>query len=585
MSAANGSTPGRSWAAPPPGAIHLVPLGGVGEIGKNMWCVRSGDDIVVLDCGFAFPTEDMPGVDYVLPDYAYLEAHAAMVRGIFVTHGHEDHIGGLPFLLKRVPAPVFATPLTASLIEGKLAEHGLLNKVPLLRLGVRDPIPAGGLTIEFVRVSHSIPDSVAIVVRTPIGPLLYSGDFKFDPTPIDGQRADYARLTALGEEGLLLLMSDSTNVTRPGFTPSEAAVGPALDAQFARAEGRIIVATFASNIHRVQQVLDAAARHGRKVAFTGRSMLNVSQRAHALDYLRWEEGLVIDIEAVNDLAPQEVAILTTGSQGEPMAALSRIASSEHRGVRVQEGDTFLISAIPIPGNERAVGRIINQLFEKGAKVLYDSSRQGTHVSGHASEEELKLMLAFTKPRFFVPMHGEMRHLVRHAELAKTMGVDPGRVNVLGNGDVLEITPEAATLVDKVPSGPVLVDGELLWDVGKSLLRERQRLAQDGMVTTVVSLGPDGALLAGPDMVTRGFMHTHDGQSAELILDEGKRRVVEVLDMAREKGVTDLAKIEKWIIESLSRFFTERTRRKPIQLVVFQRPGGTAVVAEADPASL
>ncbi len=579
MSRREGQPNGRQWAAPPPGAIHVVPLGGVGEIGKNMWCVRSGDDIVVLDCGFAFPTEDMPGVDYVLPDYAYLEAHAPMVRGVFVTHGHEDHIGGLPFLLKRVPAPVFATPLTASLIEGKLAEHNLLGKVPLLRLGVRDPIPAGGLTVEFLRVSHSIPDSVAIVVRTPIGAVLYSGDYKFDPTPIDGQRTDYARLTALGEEGLLLLLSDSTNATKPGFTPSEAAVGPALDAQFAQAKGRIIVATFASNIHRVQQVIDAATRHGRKVAFTGRSMLNVSQRAHALDYLRWEDGQVIDIEDVNHLEPHEVAILTTGSQGEPMAALARIASSEHRGVRVQEDDTFLLSAIPIPGNERAVGRIINQLFEKGANVVYDSTRQGTHVSGHASEEEIKLMLAFTKPRFFVPIHGEMRHLVRHAELAKKMGVDPGRVNVLANGDVLEITPETATVVDKVPAGPVLVDGEVLWDVGKSLLRERQRLAQDGMVTTVVSLGPDGTIVAGPDMVTRGFMHMHDGQSADIIMDEGKRRVVEVLDSAREKGVTDLVKIEKWIIESLSRYFSERTRRKPIQLVVFQRPGSPAVVAD------
>ena len=568
---------GRAWPAPPPGTIHLVPLGGVGEIGKNMWCLRSGDDIVVLDCGFAFPTEDMPGVDYVLPDYAYLEAHAAMVRGVFVTHGHEDHIGGLPFLLKRVPAPVFATPLTASLIEGKLQEHGLLGKVPLLRLGVRDPIPAGNLEIEFLRVSHSIPDSVAVVVTTPIGKVLYTGDFKLDPTPIDGQRTDYARLTALGEEGLLLLMSDSTNATKPGFTPSEAAVGPALDAQFAQAEGRIIVATFASNIHRVQQVIHAAARNGRKVAFTGRSMINVTQRAHALGYLAWEDGQIVEIEAVNDLPPSQVAILTTGSQGEPMAALSRIASSDHRGVRVQPGDTFVLSAIPIPGNERAVGRIINQLFEKGAKVVYDSARQGTHVSGHASEEELKLMLAFTRPRFFVPMHGETRHQVKHAALARSMGVDPGRIHVLANGDVLQVAAEAASKVDKIPSGPVLVDGEVLWDVGRSLLKERQRLAQDGMVTTVVSLGPDGMIVAGPDMVTRGFIH--DVDTAELILDEGKRRVVEVLDNAREKGVTDLVKIEKWIIETLSRFFSERTRRKPVQLVVFQRPGSPAVVAD------
>jgi ribonuclease J len=577
MSDAAGTTKRREWAAPPPGTIHVVPLGGLGEIGKNMWCVRSGDDIVVLDCGFAFPTDDMPGVDYVLPDYAYLEAHAAMVRGIFVSHGHEDHIGGLPFLLKRVPAPVFATPLTASLIEGKIQEHGLLGKVPVLRLGVRDPIPVGSLEIEFLRVSHSIPDSVAIVVKTPIGKVLYTGDFKFDPTPVDGQRTDYARLTALGEEGLLLLLSDSTNVTKPGFTQSEAAVGPALDATFAKAPGRLIVATFASNIHRVQQVIDAAARHGRKVAFTGRSMINVSQRANALGYLTWDEGRIIDIEAIGELPPNEVAILTTGSQGEPMAALSRIASSEHRGVRVEEGDTYLLSAIPIPGNERAVGRIVNQLFEKGATVIYDSVRQGTHVSGHASEEELKLMLAFTRPKFFVPVHGETRHLVRHADLGARMGVEPGRIHVLANGDVLELAPETAARVDKVPAGPVLVDGEVLWDVGKSLLKERQRLAQDGMVTTVVSLAPDGTLVAGPDMVTRGFIHNVEG--AEAIMDEGKRRVVEVLDAAREKGVTDLTKIERSIVETLSRYFSERTRRKPIQLVVFQQPGHAAVVAD------
>lgn len=571
----SGKGGGRAWPAPKPGEIHVVPLGGLGEIGKNMWCVRAGDDIVVLDCGFAFPTEDMPGVDYVIPDYAYLEAHAKLVRGVFISHGHEDHIGGLPFLLKRVPAPVFATPLTISLIEGKLTEHGLIGKIPLLKLGVREPVPAGSMEVEFIRVAHSIPDAVAIIVTTPIGKVLYTGDFKLDPTPIDGQRTDIFKLAQLGEEGLLLLLSDSTNVTKPGFTPSEAAVGPALDATFARAEGRIIVATFASNIHRVQQVINAAARQGRKVAFTGRSMLNVSTRAHALGYMKWEQGQIVDVEDVKDMPPEQVVVLTTGSQGEPMAALSRIAAGEHRGISVQPGDTILLSAIPIPGNERAVGRIVNQLFEKGAIVISDSARQGTHVSGHASEEELKLMLAFTKPKFFVPVHGEARHLMRHAQLAETMGVARERIRVLQNGDVLSLDGETTRIVDRVPYGPVLVDGELLWDVGQSLLRERQRLARDGMVTTVVTMAPDGTIIAGPDMVSKGFML--DGDNAAMILDEGKRRVVEVLDQARERGMTDRTKIEKQIIEALSRFFTERTRRKPMQLVVFQHPTSDAPI--------
>ncbi|MEB3330766.1 MAG: ribonuclease J [Candidatus Sericytochromatia bacterium] len=562
------NVPAGRTAAPAPGTLHVVPLGGLGEIGKNMWGVRAGDDLVVLDCGFAFPSEDMHGVDYVLPDYSYLEAHAELVRGVFISHGHEDHIGGLPYLLDRVPVPVYATPLTKSLIEGKLQEHGLLGRIPLLRMDVRDPVTLGAVTLEFIRVPHSIPDAVAISVRTPVGTVLYTGDFNYDPTPIDGQRADFHALTQLGEEGLLLLLSDSTNVLRPGFTPSEAAVGPALDGIFGKATGRLVVTSFSSNIHRVQQVLDAAERQGRKVAFVGRSMVNVSQRAHALGYLRWSPGLVVEPDALMALPREQALVLTTGSQGEPMAGLSRLAVGEHRGIRLDAGDTVVISAIPIPGNERAVGRIVNALLERGVHVVSESQRLGTHVSGHASEEELKLMIALTKPRCFVPMHGELRHLVRHAELAQAMGVATERTAVLHNGDVLEVGSDGVRVVDRVPATPTLVDGRASLDVGQALLRERQRLARDGMVTTVVTLDATGALLAGPEMVTRGFLEGNE--EAQVLLDEGKRRVVEVVDAAQARGGVSPEKLERQVLEALGRLFSERTGRKPLQLVVVQR---------------
>jgi ribonuclease J len=545
--------------------IQVIPLGGVGEIGKNMWCVRTAEGIVVLDCGFAFPTEEMYGVDLVLPDYRYLEEHAELVKAVFVSHGHEDHIGGLPYFLKRVPVPVYATPLTIGLIEGKLQEHGV--KVPLNCMNARDKVTVADMEVEFIQVCHSIADSVAIAVHTPTGTVLYTGDFKFDPTPLDHRPTDYFKLTQLGEQGLLLLMSDSTNVTKKGFTPSERAVGPALDAAFNDAPGRLIVTTFASNIHRVQQILDVAARRGRKVALMGRSMLKVTQIAHDLGYLAYEPGLIVDISEMDQLPPEQVVMLTTGSQGEPMAALARLAYQEYKGVQVREGDTVLISAIPIPGNERSVGRIINSLVEKGAKVIYESVQQGTHVSGHGSEEELKQMLALTRPRFFIPMHGESRHLARHAALAKTMGVPEDHIQVCQNGDVVELDGETIKLVDKVPGGPVLVDGNVLWDVGQSLLKDRQRLARDGVSTTVVTVDANLDILSGPDIITRGFI---DGADPELILDEGKRRVVEVLDAAKGRGTKDLERIKAQIVEALSRYFGERTRRRPVQLVVIHQ---------------
>jgi ribonuclease J len=423
------------------------------------------------------------------------------------------------------------------------------------------------MRVEFIRVSHSIADAVAIAVHTPAGSILYTGDFKFDFTPIDGQPTDYYKLAELGERGLLLLLSDSTNVTKKGFTPSEAAVAPALDNAFAQAPGRVIVTTFASNIHRVQQIMDAAARHERKVAFLGRSMLRVTQIAHELGYLKYDPEIVLDVEDIKALPPEKVMLLTTGSQGEPMAALARIASQEHKGIGVMPGDTVLISAIPIPGNERSVGRIINQMVDKGAKVIYESVQQGTHVSGHGSEEELKLMLALTRPRCFIPAHGESRHLLRHAALAVTMGGAPDRVRVCQNGDVVEVDESGLVLVDRVPGGPVLVDGDRLRDVGQSLLRERQKLADGGVVTTVLVLNADFELVAGPEIATRGFIQSDD---AELILDEGKRRVVEVLDAAKARGTRDPEKLKVQVIEALSRYFAERTRRKPVQLVVIQR---------------
>jgi ribonuclease J len=565
-----GHRPHHPWKPPAPGRVQVIPLGGLGEIGKNMWCVRTESTIIVLDCGFAFPSEEMYGVDVVLPDYAFLEANAAQVKGLFLSHGHEDHIGGVPYFIKRVNAPIYSTPLTLSLVEGKLSEHGLLSKTKMHQLNARERVTVGDLEVEFIRVCHSIADAVAIAVHTPAGTVLYTGDFKFDPTPIDNELTDYARLTALGEQGLLLLLSDSTNVTKKGYTPSEAAVMPALDKAFADAHGRIIVTTFASNIHRVQSVLNAAVRHDRKVALLGRSMVNVTQRAHALGYLKYPEGLIVDIDAIKELPHDKVAILTTGSQGEPMAALSRIAGSEHKGIAVIAGDTVLISAIPIPGNERSVGRIINQLFARGANVIYESVQQGTHVSGHASQEELKQMLAFTKPQFFIPIHGETRHLVMHANLAETMGVNPDRIMVCQNGDVVEFTEESAHIVDQVPGGPVLVDGNMLWDVGQGLLRDRQRLARDGVVTTVVALNSEMQVIDGPEIVSKGFIYLDGSEPAQFLLDEGKRRVVEAIDVARERGLKDPEKLKKQIIETLSRYFSEKTRRKPVQLVVVQQ---------------
>ncbi|MFN3430513.1 MAG: ribonuclease J [Candidatus Sericytochromatia bacterium] len=559
----------KRWPAPPPGKIQVIPLGGLGEIGKNMWCIRSSTSIVVLDAGFAFPSEEMYGVDVVLPDYTFLDVCRDQVKGLFLSHGHEDHIGGVPFLLKRVNMPIYSTPLTLSLVEGKLHEHGLLKTTAMHKLNARERVTVGDLEVEFIRVSHSIADAVAIAVHTEAGTVLYTGDFKFDPTPIDGEMTDFARFTQLGEQGLLLLLSDSTNVTKKGFTPSEAAVAPVLDQSFEQASGRIIVTTFASNIHRVQQILNAAVRHNRKVALLGRSMVNVTQRAGALGYLKYPEGLFVDVDAVKELPHDQVVILTTGSQGEPMAALSRIASSDHKGISVIAGDTVLISAIPIPGNERSVGRIINQLFARGANVIYESVQQGTHVSGHASQEELKQMLAFTKPKFFIPVHGETRHLVMHAKVAETMGVNPDRILVCQNGDVVEFAPESAHIIDQVPGGPVLVDGNMLWDVGQGLLRDRQRLARDGVVTTVVALDKAFNLLTGPEILSKGFIYLDGSEQAQMMLDEGKRRVVEVIDTARERGWLDPEKLKRQIVEVLSRFFSDKTRRKPMQLVIVQ----------------
>jgi ribonuclease J len=572
----------NTWQPPAEGRIHVIPLGGVGEIGKNMWCVRTATSIIVLDCGFAFPSEEMFGVDLVLPDYAFLEAHAKEVKGVFISHGHEDHIGGLPFFLKRVPVPVYSTPLTLGLIEGKLQEHGLVGKIPLIRMQGRDRVTVGDLDVEFIQVSHSIADAVAIAVHTPIGPILYTGDFKFDNTPIDGKMTDYFKLAELGERGLKLLLSDSTNVTKKGFTPSEAAVGPALDKVFTEAPGRLFVTTFASNIHRVQQTLNAAARHGRHVVFLGRSMVNVSRIAHELGYLNFPEGLVLEPDEAKLLEHSKLVFLTTGSQGEPMAALSRLASQDLKGIAIVPGDTVLMSAIPIPGNERAVGRIVNQLVTKGASVINESVLQGTHVSGHGSEEELKMMLALTRPQCFIPVHGEARHLIRHAALAKTMGVAPERIMVCANGDVIQLDGESLVLVDRVPGGPVLVDGDMLWGVDQTMLKDRQRLANDGVVTTAITVNDQLEVLQGPDIVTRGFVHA---PAAEMLLDEAKRRVVEVLDGYRARGIFDADKAKPQVVEALSRFFTEKTRRRPVQLVMIHQIRPLPQPAESVPQEL
>ncbi len=558
-----------------PRKIRVIPLGGLGEIGKNAWVVESEHDLILLDCGFAFPSEEMYGVDLVLPNFQYVIERADKLRGIFVSHGHEDHIGGLPFLfrdLSRLDVPVYGTPFTLALAERKLNEvSSLRGKIPLVAVQPRERVKVGqSFEIEFIRVCHSIADAVGFAISTEAGAIIYSGDFKMDQTPMDGHRFDFYRFSALGEQGVLLLLSDSTNAEREGMTPSERAVGEGLDVAFHRAQGRIIVSTFSSNVHRIQQVINTALNHGRKVTIAGRSMQQVSDQAYKLGYLQYPEGAVVRAEEINQLPDRQVCIVTTGSQGEPMSGLSRIAHGDHKHINIMAGDTVIFSAIPIPGNEKLVGRTVNKLFSRGAEVIYEAERSNAsatqHVSGHASREELKLMLSLTKPRFFVPIHGETKHLVHHAEVAGLVGLAPHDIFILENGDVLELDSQSAVIAGQVPAEAVLVDGSLLRDIGASMLKDRKQLAMDGVVTVAVTIDDEGYLLDGPELMSQGFVHASE---FERIRDDARSRVVETLNACRGQGTHEAEAIRRQLKDDLARMLYERSKRRPVIMAMVQ----------------
>lgn len=545
-------------------AVAVIPLGGLGEIGKNMWLIETEDDIVVVDAGVMFPEEDMLGVDLVIPDITYLKEKQDKVRGVLLTHGHEDHIGALPYLLKDIPVPVYGTRLTLGLVQARLQEHEL-QEPELVEVRDGDRLRIGNLGIELIHVNHSIPGVVALAVETPAGYIVFATDFKFDHTPIDGRPTDIQRLGELGAKGVLALFSDSTNAEKPGYTKSEKSVGEGFSEIFRRARGRVVLATFASNVHRIQQVFDAAAASNRKVCVIGRSMINVVRIASELGYLQYPEGMLIDVSEVDKYEHDQVVVLSTGSQGEPMAALSRMAASEHRQIEIVPGDTVIISAHPIPGNERLVGRTINQLYKLGARVVHGETH-GVHVSGHAAQEELKWMLNLCRPKYFVPIHGEYRMLWQHRRLATEVGVPEENVFVLDIGDVLEFRPDGSAVVTgRVPSGQVFVDGLGVGDVGNVVLRDRRQLSQDGILIAVVTIDKrTGAVVAGPDIVSRGFVYIRE---SEELLDEARERLQEALAQMSERQMTQWNVLKNNMRDALSRFLYERTKRRPIILPV------------------
>ncbi|MCF0137798.1 MAG: ribonuclease J [Oscillospiraceae bacterium] len=542
--------------------IKIIPLGGLGEIGKNMTAYEFGSDIIVVDCGLGFPDESMYGIDIVIPDISYLKANANRVKGIIITHGHEDHIGAIPYVLRELDVPIYATPLTAALIELKLEEHDLLYNTQIFTKKAGDVFRLGSFSIEFINVNHSIADSVALAIKTPLGTIIHTGDFKIDVTPIQGSMTDIVRLGQLGNEGVLALLSDSTNVEKEGHSASERKVGETFDKLFKGCDQRIIITTFASNVHRLQQIIDVAAKYKRKVGITGRSMENILRVAMVLGYLNVPEDVIVDINQINKLPENKVVIISTGSQGETMSALYRMAFSEHRQINIKAGDRVIISASAIPGNETMITRVIDELFHKGAEVIYDRNTD-LHVSGHASQEEQKMMLALVKPKFFIPVHGEYRMLVKHAELGKIMGVAPKNIVIGENGKIIEMSQKVVKFNGTVQSGDVMVDGTGVGDVGTVVLRDRHRLAEDGMVVVVVTLSSwDNALLAEPEILTRGFIYVKE---AEGLLEELKRVTKETLMDCEEIGVRDWSAIKSRIKSNVSAYLYKSTKRNPMIL--------------------
>lgn len=543
--------------------VQIIPLGGLGEIGKNMTAFRYGDDMILIDAGLMFPKDDMLGIDLVIPDISYLIENQDKLKGIFLTHGHEDHIGALPYVMKQIDCPVYGTALTLGILEGRLKENGVSSEnCRIIKPG--DKITAGAFKLDFIRVNHSIPDAIAIAINTPIGTIIHTGDFKIDHTPVDGQVTEFNKFAEYGDRGVLALLADSTNAERPGFTPSEKMVGKTFDDEFRYAKNRIIVATFSSNVHRIQQVIDAALKYDRKVAVIGRSMVNVVNIAKELGYLKAPEGEIIDIDETHNYTPDKIVIITTGSQGEPMSALTRMAMNDHKKVDIMPGDTVIISATPIPGNEKLVSRTIDHLYKLGADVIYEKSN-GVHVSGHASQEEIKLMHNLVRPKFFIPVHGEFRHLIKHANLAQSLGMPKENIVIAENGSVIELTKNSIGINGKVPAGKVLVDGLGVGDVGNIVLRDRRQLSQDGIMIVVVTIDKENChVVSGPDIVSRGFVYVRE---AEGLMDEAKDKVQLALEKCEENGVSEWSAIKSTVRDSLGRFLYERTRRRPMILPI------------------
>ncbi|WP_024859652.1 ribonuclease J [Ruminococcus flavefaciens] len=545
--------------------VKIIPLGGLNEIGKNMTVFECSNDIFILDCGLAFPDADMPGVDIVIPDFTYVERNKEKIRGIVITHGHEDHIGGLAYLLKKINVPVYATRLTIGLIEGKLKEQGLYGKVNLNIVEPKKTVKMGCMAVEFIKVNHSIPDSVGMAIHTPAGVIVHTGDFKVDYSPIDGKIIDLARFGELGSRGVLALMADSTNAERPGYTHSERTVGDSFDKLFQKGEGkRIIIATFSSNIHRVQQIVNCAARYGRKVAVFGRSMVNVINTAIELGYLDAPEGIFIDIEMMNRYESERIVLITTGSQGEPMSALTRMAMNDHKKVNITPMDFIIISATPIPGNEKFVTRVVNELMKSGAEVVYEAMYE-VHVSGHACQEELKLMHSLTKPKFFIPVHGEYKHLKKHADLALQLGMPKDNVIIAEIGNVIETDGNTMKVVSQVPAGRVLVDGLGVGDVGSIVLRDRKHLAQDGLIIIVIGIErSSNEIVAGPDIISRGFVYVRE---SEELMDEAKGLLTDTLANCSASELREWNSLKGKLRDALSDYIYQKTKRSPMILPI------------------
>ena len=540
--------------------LSIIPLGGLGEIGLNMMLFEYGDDIIVVDAGLMFPEEEMLGVDIVIPDITYLKERKDKIRGIIITHGHEDHIGALPYILREINVPIYATPLTIGLIKGKLKEHKLDETSELISVKPRQIIELGCFIVEFIRVTHSIVDGVGLGITTPVGRIVHTGDFKLDQTPVDGELLDFHKFSEYGDKGTLALLSDSTNSEREGYTLSEKEVGKAIERVFGTAKKRIILATFASNIHRIQQVIDAAVKFDRKVILNGRSIINNAQVALDLGYLKMPEKTWIKLDEMKNYSPDKIAIITTGSQGEPMSSLARMAVNEHKDVQIEEGDTVVLSSRVIPGNEKAISRIINHLFRRGANVIYEDVSD-IHVSGHASQEEQKLMMCLVRPKFFVPIHGEYRHLIYHARLAETLGISKDNIFILEDGDVLELNEDAAVKKDKVQAGRVFVDGKVIGDVGNIVLRDRMRLGTDGIIVVFVGIEKmTGKVVTGPDIVTRGFVFEEESQE---LIEEMKRVVSDLLGQLEQELMADWVLVKTKVRNTLKKYLIKKMDRKPM----------------------